>query len=94
MQAEPSQTIEVQVVKTTPYAGQKPGTSGLRKKVVDFQKPNYVDNFIQAYFNALRRDALSRIFALILSQKLFTDWRRWKISHPIGYWNHMQNRMC
>jgi phosphoglucomutase len=42
MQSESTQSIDIQTVKTTPYAGQKPGTSGLRKKVVDFQKPNYV----------------------------------------------------
>jgi phosphoglucomutase len=42
MQFDSSQTIETKIVKTIPYTGQKPGTSGLRKKVIDFQKPNYV----------------------------------------------------
>lgn len=65
MHSESSPSVEIQVVKTTPYAGQKPGTSGLRKKVTDFLKPNYVENFIQSYFNALRRDALSRIHLYI-----------------------------
>jgi len=42
------------VVESAPIAGQKPGTSGLRKKTKEFMGEHYLNNFVQSTFDAIK----------------------------------------
>jgi len=43
--------MKIKTITTTAFSDQKPGTSGLRKKVTAFQETHYLENFVQSIFN-------------------------------------------
>ena len=45
--------MAIQIINTAPIAGQRPGTSGLRKKVAVFSAAQYLENFVQSVFDTL-----------------------------------------
>lgn len=45
--------MPMQTVRTSPIDGQKPGTSGLRKKTAIFKRPRYLENYVQAIFDGI-----------------------------------------
>ena len=48
------QEPRIKIVPTQPFRDQRPGTSGLRKKTREFMRPNYLENFVQSVFDAVR----------------------------------------
>ena len=51
--------MTTKTISTTPFLDQKPGTSGLRKRVKVFKQQNYTENFVQAIFNSIESENAS-----------------------------------
>ncbi|MCA3451291.1 MAG: alpha-D-glucose phosphate-specific phosphoglucomutase [Rhodobacter sp.] len=63
--------MSIEIVSTAPITGQKPGTSGLRKKTPVFMGPHYLENFVQAIFDVV--GARGKTFVLGGDGRYFND---------------------
>jgi phosphoglucomutase len=62
---------QITTVHTAPIAGQKPGTSGLRKKTPVFMGRHYLENFVQSIFDVV--GAAGKTFVLGGDGRYFND---------------------
>jgi phosphoglucomutase len=63
--------MTIRIIPTQPIAGQKPGTSGLRKKTPVFMGAHYLENFVQCIFDVV--GAAGKTFVLGGDGRYFND---------------------
>lgn len=74
--------MAIQTISTKPFTNQKPGTSGLRNKVIAFQQSAYFENFVQLIFNSLTDTTGKTLvvggdgrYSMMLQYKLLLKWQ-------------------
>ena len=53
----PKNVMPIRTVPTLAFSDQRPGTSGLRKRVTVFQQATYLENFVQSILDAVKKEA-------------------------------------
>lgn len=64
--------MTIRVFETQPFDDQKPGTSGLRKKVARFSLPNYLENYVQSVFTVVG-DCCGKVLVLGGDGRYYND---------------------
>ena len=64
--------MTIRVFETQPFDDQKPGTSGLRKKVTRFSLPHYLENYVQSVFTVVG-DCRGKILVLGGDGRYYND---------------------
>eukprot|EP01125_Pyxidicula_operculata_P003421 TRINITY_DN1420_c0_g1_i1.p1 TRINITY_DN1420_c0_g1~~TRINITY_DN1420_c0_g1_i1.p1 ORF type:complete len:564 (-),score=126.55 TRINITY_DN1420_c0_g1_i1:72-1763(-) len=65
--------MNIKTVSTQPIEGQKPGTSGLRKKVTEVDVPNYLENFVQSVFDTIHNEVKGSTLVVGGDGRYFND---------------------